>query len=302
MARAVRQFGAPVSAALTTAWLFGALWLALPWLSAAFLRAEGSLWTQLTAAASAPVPVHHALSSLGELAFAAIGGVLGLAALSALATASQRGLAFRFAAGGGGPRIAPADTLRIALGWSLLAAALCWPLAAAVRGMLASYQRAPRELPGIAFELCVQLVGRAALALALLGVADLALQHWLFRRRLRLGRRELREERRRDEPDPHALAERRRRAHELLLAATLLELSELERVICEGTRRAIGVRAPGVVWLKAEGDLAARLRAEAQAAGLPIREDPALVDALLGYELNEPLPEQLRARLAEERA
>lgn len=260
------------------------------------------MWLQLRAAAGAAAPGRLDASSLGELALAAAGCVLSLAFVSTLATASQRGLALRWAGSAGAPRHEAVDALRVAIGWTLLVLALCWPLTAAVRGMLASYQRAPRELPELAFALCGQLLGRAALALALLGVADLALAHWLFRRRLRASRRELREEQRRDEPDPHALAERRRRAHELRLSATLLELSELERVICEGTRRAVGVRAPGVVWLKAEGDLAARLRAEARAAGIPIFDDPALVDALLGYELNEPLPAQLRARLAEEPA
>ncbi|HKP57823.1 MAG TPA: EscU/YscU/HrcU family type III secretion system export apparatus switch protein, partial [Polyangiales bacterium] len=199
---------------------------------------------------------------------------------------------------GRGLRLAPADTALRAAKWLLLTAALLWPWSAALRGMLDGFERAPHELLPIAGELCARLIGRAALLLFALGAIDLAVQHWLFRRRLRVSRGQLREERRADEPEPQALAERRRRAHELRSAATLLEVKELDSIVCEGRRRAIGVRAPGVVWLKAEGDLAERLVSEARAAGLPIVEDARLLDALLGFELNEALPERLRAQLA----
>jgi flagellar biosynthesis protein FlhB len=312
LARAVQRFGAPHSPALTAACLFGVLWLGLPDAVALFMRGERRLWSDLLGASAAPVP-----PELSPAAWLGLGRVAALGALGLLLTAGaaqglQRGLRLR--AGGSypefgssrAPRFAPADAALRVLAWLLLTAALLWPWSAALRGMLGSFERAPHELLPIAGELCVRLIGRAALVLVLLGAIDLGVQHWLFRRRLRVGRRQLREERRADEPEPHALAERRRRAQELRGAATLLEVNELDAVVCDGRERAIGVRAPGVVWLKADGELAQHVLTAARTAGLPIVEDARLLETLLGYELNETLPDricgQLPVRVAEAHA
>jgi type III secretion protein U len=303
LARAVQRFGAPRSPELTAACLLSVLWLGLPALVAQFMRQERALWSDLLGALAAPVPSGVVPGALIELVRIATLSVLGLALAAVAATWLQRGLALRAGgsfpefAGVRAPRLAPADAALRVLKWLLLTAALLWPWSAAVRGMLGSFERAPGELLPIAGELCARLIGRAALVLAILGAIDLGVQHWLFRRRLRVGASQQREERRADEPEPHALAERRRRAHELLLAASLLEVSELESVVCESQRRAVGVRAPGVVWLKAEGELALRLLEAARQAGLPIVDDARLLEALSSYELNEALPAALRAQL-----
>jgi flagellar biosynthesis protein len=59
-----------------------------------------------------------------------------------------------------------------------------------------------------------------------------------------------------------------------------------------------GLGAPKLV-ASGQGRIADRIVAVARAAGLPIREDAALVDALAGLDLGQEVPEDLYAAVAE---
>jgi flagellar biosynthesis protein FlhB len=134
-----------------------------------------------------------------------------------------------------------------------------------------------------------------------LGALDFAVQQVAFRRRLRMSRHELQEEQKATEADPHATAERKRRGRELQARVALQELDEVSGVVCDLEGRAFGVREKGaemMVWIKAEGgDLAARVRTEAEARGLPVRIDRDLAAALASREIGEALPPDVANRL-----
>jgi flagellar biosynthesis protein FlhB len=184
--------------------------------------------------------------------------------------------------------------------WMVLVFALVAPWSDAVRGMIGAWQRAPSELLPIAGGLVVSLFERAAIVLAALGVIDFGVQQALFRRRLKMSRQQLQEEQRATEADPHATAERRRRAREQQATAVLQELAEVAYVVCDLEGRAFALREKDgelALWIVAEGDLAARMRAQAIARGLSIAVNAELAVELRKFEIGETLPPAIAARL-----
>jgi flagellar biosynthetic protein FlhB len=271
----------------------------------------------LAAAPGIPAVALGALRTLGALAPLLAAVLVALAVVGGTATALQRGMFLRLAGASGDfaqglprPRGVErwADASWTLAKWLVLLAVLIDPWSDAVRGMLGVWQRAPHELLPLVGRLMVALLERAAVALAVLGVIDFAIQQVTFRRRLRMSRQELQEERRATESDPHASAERRRRARDQQLSAAMLELSDVDALVCDLDGRAIALRreraAPQdpnattrehfLVWLKADGDFARRIRTEAAARELPIAIDAELTNSLLSYEINEPLPPEIQ--------
>ena len=147
---------------------------------------------------------------------------------------------------------------------------------------------------------------RLAIALAVLGVVDLALERRRLRRSLLMTRVEVRRELREDEGDPEHKAERRR-AHRALVEAGAVSRATV--VVVNPTRVAVAVRhdrdrgdAPRVV-AKGTGLAAARIRSAARRAGVPIVRDVPLARALhrladVGDEIPEELYDAAAALLA----
>jgi flagellar biosynthetic protein FlhB len=331
IARARARFGRPASGELTAAVALAAAAVALPGAAAVLVAALASLWK--VAIAGAGIPQLHDLSGralapaqsnaltllahgsqLAELAQVIAALLIAIALTAALVTALQRGAFVRIAAGAGSTfesRIPPepvaARLARSAMSvakWAVFVAALVAPWSEAVRGMMGAWQRTPSELLPLAGRLVLALLERAAIVLAVLGVVDFGVQQVAFRRRLRMSRRELQEEQKATESDPHATAERKRRMRELQAEVALRELEEVTMLVCDVEGRAFGVREHGrevAVWIKAEGEVAARVRTEAEARGLPIRVDRDLSGVLARGEIGEALPEAVAARLRSDR-
>jgi flagellar biosynthesis protein FlhB len=331
IARARQRFGRPTSRELTASFAFAAAAIALPGVAAVLVASFGALWNTAISAARSPQPhavasavgVHtqpSALSLLGqvtgvsELAQLVAALLIAIALAAALVSSLQSGVFVRIAGGDGSsfesripPEPVPARFARSAfsvLKWTVFVAAVFAPWSDAVSGMMSAWQRTARELLPITGRLMLAVIERAAIVLAVLGVIDFGYQQMAFRRRLRTGRRELQEEQKASEADPHATAERKRRMRELQAEVALQELAEVTMLVCDVEGRAFGVRERGTemsVWIKAEGDLATRVRIEAEARGLPVRIDRDLAVVLARSEIGEALPEALSARLRSDR-
>jgi len=320
LARARQRLGRPTSPELTAAVALGIAVLVLPSLAATLVAAFSQAWSRALAAARSPGLPTGGVSGLAQLgATSQLAAFLQLCAAVlvavALSTAAvtwlQRGVFVRFAAAAGGDRelgSVPRERLaeRVARAsfacakWSLLMVALVAPWSDALRGMSGAWQRAPSELLPIAGGLVESLFERAAIVLAALGVIDFGVQQALFRRRLKMSRQQLQEEQRATEADPHATAERRRRAREQQAASVLQELGEVAYVVCDLEGRAFALRerdAELAVWIAAEGDLAFRVRSEAIARGLRVAVDAELALELGKFEIGETLPPTIAARL-----
>lgn len=187
-----------------------------------------------------------------------------------------------------------------ALGLALVKAALVaglvlsgWPGFAST---LAQLPRAASPGPAVA-ALLWPLAWRLGGLLLLLGCADLLLVRWRHHRRLRMSRDEVKREAREQEGDPRLKADRRS------LHRALAEAAPLARATClvvNPTHVAValhhqrgGGEAPRVL-AKGTGAAAARLRAQARRAGVPIVRDPPLARALHRLaEVGDEIPEEL---------
>ncbi|MCX7646887.1 MAG: EscU/YscU/HrcU family type III secretion system export apparatus switch protein [Rhodobacteraceae bacterium] len=142
------------------------------------------------------------------------------------------------------------------------------------------------------------------LALALvLGALDALWQRFEHLRRNRMSLKELRDEAKESEGDPHLRQERRRRGVDIATNRMLAEVPKADVVIVNPTHYAVALKwsrkkgAAPVCVAKGVDEIAARIRAAAAEAGVPIHRDPPTARALhatvdLGQEIR---PEHYRA-------
>jgi flagellar biosynthetic protein FlhB len=144
----------------------------------------------------------------------------------------------------------------------------------------------------------------AALAVtAAVAAVDLLWQRHAHLRRHRMSHRDLVEETRRNEGDPHLKSERRRRGLDIATNRMLAEVAKADVVVVNPSHVAVALkwsRAPGsapVCVAKGADEIARRIREAAQAAGVPVHRDPPTARALhatveIGQEVR---PEHYRA-------
>lgn len=195
--------------------------------------------------------------------------------------------------------LSPAQAAGAALG---LGRALA--LLAVLWGWLRGAATTLAGLPGLepaalwrALPLLGGLLVRLAAAAAALGLLDLALVRHRHRRALRMTRDEVRREQKEDEGDPGHRAERRRRHRAILEAAPVARATV---VVVNPTHVAVallhdraGDAAPRVL-AKGAGAAAARIRAAARRAGVPVVRARELARALHRLaEVGDEIPEEL---------
>jgi flagellar biosynthesis protein FlhB len=148
----------------------------------------------------------------------------------------------------------------------------------------------------LARELGTELGWLVALAGLAIAGADLVLVwHW-WRRRLRMTRAEVAEEKRTTEGDPHLRAARRLAHQRLLAGASVRDVETATLVISDGAFLAVALRyvdgqdaAPRVV-ASASGELTARFRTAAQKARVPVVPNPELARSLSPLDVGEAVP------------
>jgi flagellar biosynthetic protein FlhB len=141
-----------------------------------------------------------------------------------------------------------------------------------------------------------------AIAVAIAAV-DFLWQRYDHARKLRMSLEEMRREAKETEGDPHTRGARRRRAEEIATSRMMLDVPRADVVIVNPTHYAVALkwtRAKGsapIVVAKGVDEVAARIRAAAAGAGVPIHRDPPTARALhattqIGREI---APEHYRA-------
>lgn len=149
-------------------------------------------------------------------------------------------------------------------------------------------------------------------SLYVLGVLGLmAVLDWLFVRRdftrkMRMSRRELRDEHKRRDGDPEVKGKQKRLIRDLLKKTRAVpKVGEADVVLVNPTHIAVALqyrprtmRAP-IVLAKGAGFLAERIRAVAARNGVPVQRSPQLARALYrDIEIDAPVPEELYGQLA----
>jgi flagellar biosynthetic protein FlhB len=167
--------------------------------------------------------------------------------------------------------------------------------AATPRLIEAAAQDARVALAGM-LGLLAELLGRVVLVALALGLADLVWQRARHRRRLMMTRREMTDEMKESEGDPHMRQERRGRGRAIAMNRMLEEVPGASVVIVNPTHYAVALRwdpeAGGAPVCVAKGvdEMAARIRERAVASGVPIRRDPPTARAIFAtVDLGEPV-------------
>ncbi|MCP3983655.1 MAG: flagellar biosynthesis protein FlhB [bacterium] len=142
--------------------------------------------------------------------------------------------------------------------------------------------------------------------LALMAAADLFYQRWRYEKRLRMSKREVREEVKQREGNPHVRSRFRQMQRELSRSRMISAVADADVVLTNPTHYAVALRydreimgAPEVV-AKGRGHVAKRIRQAAEDADIPIVENPPLARMLhQTTEVGQPVPDNLFQAVAE---
>lgn len=121
---------------------------------------------------------------------------------------------------------------------------------------------------------------------AVFGAGDYLWQRFSHLRRNRMSRRDLTDEAKDSEGDPHLRNHRRQRAREIATNRMLLDVATADVVVVNPTHYAValrwsrGMRSAPVCVAKGVDEIAARIRERAALAGVPVHSDPATARAI----------------------
>lgn len=151
-------------------------------------------------------------------------------------------------------------------------------------------------------ELATDFLTIVVLVFAGFGAVDLLFQHSEHRRRNRMSQKELKDEMKESEGDPHMKMARRQRAQQIALNTMLVDVAEAKVVIVNPEHFAVALKwepafsGPPICVAKGVDEVAARIREAAMEAGVPIHRDPPTARAIhasteIGQEIH---PDQYR--------
>jgi flagellar biosynthetic protein FlhB len=177
-----------------------------------------------------------------------------------------------------------------ALGWAL------WPHDASLQ--LLSMMDPAALLPFVQ-DKAVSMMIAMTCAAALLAGADYIFTRQSYMKRLKMSRREIKEEMRQSEGDPLVKAKLRQVRHERSRRRMLAEVPNASVVITNPTHYAVALKyvqgetAAPICLAKGVDAVALRIREAATAADVPIIEDPPLARALFAAaDLDAPIPRE----------
>lgn len=191
----------------------------------------------------------------------------------------------------------------------LFGAAVAWFAYAALRDHAGDLARTAGRLPeaaAVAAVIAYDVVKRAAILGMFLAVLDVVVTRRSWRKKLMMGKSEVKREHKESEGDPQLKAARERAHHEMLAAATVANVQKASVVIVNPVHIACALRyeeeegdeAP-VIVASGHGDLAARIVEAARAYGVPVLQDIPLARALVEIEVGSAIPEALYEAVAE---
>ncbi len=157
-------------------------------------------------------------------------------------------------------------------------------------------QRAPAIMnslalaPAMSLMLMLRLLSEfLLLALVILGAVgglDFFWQHFRHQRRNRMSRKDLIDEMKESEGDPHVKGQRRQRAQEIATNQMLADVPGADVIIVNPTHYAValkwqrGSRTAPICVAKGVDEIAARIREKAAEGGVPVHSDPAAARAI----------------------
>ncbi len=302
------------------------IWLALaaglgPLLARSLVGLAGELWRAATAPPDSLFAYQAVFTHAGGAVALALLPLFALAGLTALGSGlGQTGMLWRpqllaprlerLSLAKGLARMVDFDRvfeLAKALLYVVLAGGVAWWWIAPDLAALIGWQRVP-----VAYSTAELLAALVKLMLALLAAfapiaaLDFAWRRYRLEQRLRMTKQEVREEARQREGDPQARARHRTRHRQLSRSRMIAAVAAADVVIANPTHFAVALRydprvasAPEVL-AKGRDRVALRIRAAAEANGVPVVEDRLLARLLHDTcEIGRAIPENLFQAVAE---
>jgi len=165
--------------------------------------------------------------------------------------------------------------------------------------MTGSIGTGPGLVVSLLARMCIEFMLIVLLIAAALGALDTLWQHKEHLRKNRMSRKEIVDETKDSEGDPHIKQQRRKRAQQIAMNQMMAEVPKGDVVIVNPTHFAVCLkwnRAPGtapVCIAKGVDEMAAAIRKSATIAGVPIQQDPPTARSLFATtELGQEIPEE----------
>lgn len=182
-------------------------------------------------------------------------------------------------------------------------ACLAYYLYARIDDMVAALATEPRFIVVLLAEICMSFLLTIVIVAAVIGGIDALWQHFEHLRKNRMSRKEIMDETKNAEGDPHMKQERRQRAQAIAGNKMMQDVGTADVVVVNPTHYAVALKwerkkgsAP-VCVAKGVDEIALRIREIAHENGVPIHSDPPTARALhattdLGKEIS---PDHYRA-------
>lgn len=168
----------------------------------------------------------------------------------------------------------------------LIATILGWYLTSRIDRIVRTQQMGVETALIEMFALLLGFAMIMAVIVAVMGAVDYFWQRMEFLRRNKMSRKELMDELKHSDGDPHVKQQRRQRAVEIASRQMMADVPKADVVIVNPTHYAVALkwdraaRRPPVCVAKGVDEIAARIRAAAMEAGVPIHPDPPTARAL----------------------
>ncbi|WP_227269034.1 flagellar type III secretion system protein FlhB [Roseobacter weihaiensis] len=152
--------------------------------------------------------------------------------------------------------------------------------------MVAAIQTTPQTTVILLAEICVEFLMVVVVVSAVIGGIDAIWQHFEHLRKNRMSRKEIMDETKNSEGDPHMKQERRQRAQALANSQMATEVTSADVIIVNPTHFAVALkweRKPGeapICVAKGIDETALRIREIAHENAVPIHSDPPTARAL----------------------
>ena len=183
-------------------------------------------------------------------------------------------------------------------------AGVAWGPMTTVTSQLAARHAPLRSTIGVISASSIHLARNVAAAGIAISFVDFAVQKRRVMKSLKMTKQEVKDEYRQSEGDPQMKAKRRARASEMSKNRMLADVKRASAVVVNPTNVAVAVvyeHATGAprVLAKGTGELAARIREEAERARVPVVRNVALARALHAVcEVGEQIPAELYEAVA----
>lgn len=198
------------------------------------------------------------------------------------------------------------ETVKSTVKICLFGAVLYFALTDMMSSLMGLMDTDPKAYPVILLHSALQIISKLVIAVAVIAILDWLYSRWDYADKLKMSRREIKEEVKRREGDPHIRAKIREQQRELAKRAkSLRRVPDADVLITNPTHLAVALLyergkmlAPEMI-AKGAGEMAAKMKEIGRRHGIPIIENKTLARSLYDSAyLESPIPEELYGPVA----